>query len=124
MKYFLFKKKSNIHGIGAFSRSEIGKGSVFYIIPIKNIFNHPEAKCAYIGKNRWVSDKNILNFINHSCNPKSILKIRKEPVLVARRKINTGEEITLDYNKTENDGKKVPCSCGEKKCKGYFLRIE
>jgi len=124
MTSFLFKKKSKIHGIGIFSKKEIEKSSAFYVVPAKNILDKPKSRCAHIGKNRWISDKKVLNFINHSCNPNSILDTKKEPKLVAKRKIKIGEEITVDYNKTEKGGKKISCNCVEENCKKYFLRIE
>jgi len=120
---FLIQKKSKIHGIGIFTNKVINKGDEFYIVPIKLIFNRPTPKCAYIGGKRWVSDEKVLNFVNHSCNANAVLDILGEPKLIAKRKIRSGEEITVDYDKTELNGEKVVCNCKGNNCRKYFLSI-
>lgn len=124
MSNFLIKKKSSIHGIGIFTEQDIKKNAVFYEVPMELISNEPKAKWAHIGKNRWVSDEEVLNYINHSCDSNSKLDISDLPRLIAKRDIKSGEEITVNYNETEKKGEKVPCNCKTKKCKKYFLRIE
>nr|MBA4404903.1 hypothetical protein [Nanoarchaeum sp.] len=124
MMELLIKKKSNIHGIGVFTTQLIKKDTAFYEISTNNILNKPKSKCAHIGMNKWVSDEKVLNYINHSCDPNTILDITNKPKLVAKRDIKSGEEVTVDYNKTEINGVKVPCNCKCKNCKMYFLRIE
>ncbi|MDP1694146.1 MAG: SET domain-containing protein-lysine N-methyltransferase [Candidatus Woesearchaeota archaeon] len=120
----LIKKKSHIHGIGIFTTKNIKNKSIFYEVPMKLLSDKAISKLAYIGKCRWVSDEKVLNYVNHSCEPNSVLDISDQPKLVAKRDINADEEITVDYNKTEKKGKKVPCNCNTKTCKKYFLRIE
>jgi len=117
-------KQSKIHGKGVFTKTPIKANKVFYKVPLKFILNHPKAKCAFIGHNKWVCDKKILNWINHSCDANTILDISKDPVLISTRAIKEGEEITVDYNQTETGGIKVTCNCQSDKCKKYFLRIE
>ncbi|MCD4760052.1 SET domain-containing protein-lysine N-methyltransferase [archaeon] len=124
MSNFLIKKKSSIHGIGIFTEKDITKDTIFYEFPIELISNEPKARWAHIGKNKWVSDENVLNYINHSCDSNSKLDISDLPKLIAKRDIKSGEEISVDYNETEKNGKKVPCNCKTKKCRKYFLRIE
>lgn len=124
MKSFLFKKKSNINGYGIFSKRTIKKKEIFYKIPTDNVYHKPRSKCAFIGKNTWINDKKILNYVNNSCNPNTRLIIAKNPVLKSLKKINKYDEITVNYNLTEKRGKKVKCHCKSKNCKNYFLRIE
>ncbi len=119
----LIKKKSNVHGIGIFTTGNFVKNTAFYKVPMKHISNKPLPKCAYLGKNRWVSDKKVLNYINHSCVSNSKLDILDIPKLISKKSIKAGEEITVDYNKTEKNGNKVLCNCKSPKCKKYFLRI-
>lgn len=123
MSYFLMKKKSKIHGFGIFTKKDLEKGVVFYKIPLTKIYDKPKDRCAYIGKNKWVSDNKILNWINHSCEANTILKIKgKSPVLITKKDIKAGEEITCNYNLTEINGSRVKCFCKSKSCGGYFLR--
>jgi SET domain-containing protein len=124
MTDLLIKKKSKIHGVGIFTTKGIGKGVVFYNVPLEFISHRPKSKWAHIGKNRWVSDEKVLNFINHSCTANATLDISGQPKLIAKVGIPENTEITVDYNETESHGKHVPCACGSKKCKHYFLRIE
>ena len=124
MVELLIKKKSNIHKSGIFTTKSIEKGKIFYEVPAECILNRPKSKCAHIGKNTWVSDEKVLNYVNHSCDSNSILDITNKPKLIAKREIKSGEEITVDYNKTEIKGEKVPCNCKSKNCKKYFLRIK
>lgn len=125
MENSLIRKRSKIHGFGIFANKDIDKGKIFYEIPLRDISNKPKSKHAFIGINRWVNDPRILNWINHSCNSNTKLDISKErPVLIAKRNIKSGKEITCNYNETEKGGCKVPCNCGTKKCLGYFIRIE
>lgn len=119
---YLIIKKSKIHRKGVFTTSQIKKKIGFYKIPLKKIFNEPRSKCAFIGKNRWVCDNKVLNWTNHSCEANTLLDLSSEPpVLVAKRDIQPGEEITCNYNRTEKNGKKVHCNCKSKRCKKYFL---
>jgi len=124
MNNTLFKGKSKINGTGIFANGNIKKGDPFYVIPTDCVFDEPKSKLAYIGKNKWVSDEKALNYANHSCDSNAILDISDKPCLIAKRDISPEEEITVDYNLTEKEGRKVPCTCGSKNCRGYFLRIE
>jgi uncharacterized protein len=63
-------------------------------------------------------------FINHSCQPNLITRIKGERIFfVSNRRIAKGEELTLDYN-IMTDGEDLPCSCGTKKCRGSINRSE
>jgi hypothetical protein len=116
----LIKKASEIHGEGIFSNKKIRKGEVFYNIPLDFVFNEPKPRCAYIGKNNWVCDEEVLNYVNHSCNPNSRFDLETLSLL-AIRAIAPEEEITVDYNLTENGNKKITCNCNNLNCRRYFL---
>ena len=117
-------KKSAIQGKGIFSIKEIKKGNLFYKIPTRDISVHPKRRCAKIGK-VWVNDKQVLNFINHSCNPNSAITRKQNGVFIQSIKlIKKGDEIVVDYSKTEKGGTKIKCRCKSPNCRGYFLRVE
>ena len=118
MKDFLIKKKSEINGIGIFTEKDMGNGEQFYIIPLDKVFKKSYPRYARIEKGRYVCDEKVLNFVNHSCNPNTILKINVEsPVLLAKRNIKSGEEITCDYEMTEKKGYFFKCKCKSKNCR-------
>jgi len=114
------KKKSTIHGFGIFAKTKIKKGESFYKIPKENIFSNPRPSWARVG-DIYVCDEEVLNLVNHCCEPNTKIN-QKTFSLVSLKNIESGEEITCDYNKTEKDGTKTPCNCQTKTCRGYFLR--
>jgi hypothetical protein len=66
-------------------------------------------------------DKDLTNFINHSCDPN--VWMQDEVTLVARRDIAVGEELTVDYAMFEGDEEWVgpfECRCGSELCRGRF----
>lgn len=122
---FLKKSRSDIHGLGIFTTKLIKNNEVFYKVPLTNISKYPKRGWAKIGKSKWVGDGLVLNLVNHSCKPNTVLKLAGgKPILKALRNIKAGEEITCDYSATELGGKKVKCQCGSISCRGYFLRVE
>lgn len=122
---FLVKKKSKIHGEGIFTTKPIKRNDILYLVPINKTDSRPHKRWAYIGKRMWVDDPEVLNFINHSCNPNTKLDIKSnQPKLITIRDIKKDEEITCDYSLTEKKGRKIKCNCKGKACRGYFLRIE
>ncbi|MEI6058618.1 MAG: SET domain-containing protein-lysine N-methyltransferase [archaeon] len=123
--FFLEKKVSSINGFGIFTNIPIKQEQIFYVIPLEKVVNVPTSRFAYIGNNKYVNDEEVLNWINHSCEPNTVLDIStQEPYLRSVRDISSGEEITCDYNQTEIDGVEILCNCKSEKCRGKFMRIE
>lgn len=117
---FLVKKKSSINGKGIFTKKNIKKGEIFYIIPLKKISTKPKKRWALI-KGKYIGDKKVLFWVNHSCNPNSKIDINKH-ALISLKNIKKGEEINVDYEKTENKINKTPCLCGSLNCRRYFYK--
>ena len=118
----MIKQKSRIHGRGIFAERKIPEGKEFYKIPLDNILDHNAPKAAHIGDGLYVLDEKVLNWVNHSCEPNSAIDLDKK-MLYALCEIKPGEEITVDYDKTEVEGDKIPCNCGSRFCKGYFIGL-
>ena len=63
---------------------------------------------------RWVRDAafggNIARYINHACHPNCYVDIVDHTIwILASRRIETGQELTYDYN---TDGvANIPCRC-------------
>lgn len=59
-----------------------------------------------------------MRYTNHSCRPNARLVIRDGRVeFYARRAIEPGEEITVDYGTTHHEGR-LQCRCGAAGCRG------
>ena len=59
-----------------------------------------------------------MRYTNHSCRPNARLVIRDGRVeFYARRAIQPGEEITVDYGDTHHEGR-LACRCGAPGCRG------
>jgi hypothetical protein len=116
----LRKQVSPIHGYGIFATTDFHVGAVIYEIPTKLTSSEPHKNWARIGKNTWVDDETVLNYLNHSCNPNALLVTGEYPCLVAKRDILAGQEITCDYDLTENGLTEVECNCGDRACRKHF----
>jgi len=116
----LRKQASPIHGSGVFAAVDFNKGAVIYEIPTNQTSSEPQKNWARIGQNTWVDDKTVLNYLNHSCNPNALLVTGGCPCLIAKHDILAGQEITCDYDLTENGSTQVKCNCGDRACRKHF----
>lgn len=71
---------------------------------------------------RWCVDGSSggsgAQFINHSCEPNLVwLNVRDRLFFFSRRKIRTGEELTVSY-RYPIKLKRIPCRCGARRCRG------
>lgn len=58
-------------------------------------------------------------YLNHSCDPNSWLRFEENRiVLVARRDVEAGEELTIDYLINNAGGDSWECHCGTTRCRG------
>lgn len=79
----------------------------------------------------WLNDKWALDgavggsgaeFINHSCDPNiTAYVIRGRIFYNSNRRIEPGEELTVDYN-LEDLGEQIACICGAENCRGSITR--
>jgi SET domain-containing protein len=72
----------------------------------------------------WVIDGAMggsgAQFVNHSCDPNTRFRAwRRRLLLVSRRPIAPGEELTLDYHLSDESGPEV-CRCGTPHCRGVM----
>ena len=122
--YPLISRASSIEGRGIFALQDILVAEVFYQIPLSRISHSAVPKWAHL-EGRWFFDDEVVNWINHSCSPNTRIRLdRGVPVLESLQEIKEGDEITCNYNETEQGGKEISCQCGTTACKGTFKRIE
>lgn len=117
----LIIRESKIDGKGVFTTTPFHVNDTVFSFPIENVSTKNRRGWAYIGNGRYVGD-HYLSFVNHSCNPSTVMMISPAKVsMIALRDINAGEEITCNYDLTEEDGEEITCTCKSKNCRGYFL---
>lgn len=64
-----------------------------------------------------------VDYVNRSCDPNVWGDGAQNPVLVARRDIAPGDELTTDYAAcTDGEGPFVDCRCGSTLCRGTLMR--
>lgn len=66
------------------------------------------------------NDLDSADFINHSCEPNC--RIVNLLIMITKRRIRSGEELTANFNHGPKYGRKTKCHCGAVKCRGvvYF----
>ena len=116
MAEFLIKRSSPMHGTGIFTLKPIKKDEVFYKIPTEKTLSHNTPHSAQIAKDVYVWDFDVLNYVNHSCNPNTRIDIPSTS-LIATRDIAFNEELTCDYDLTEKKGVPFVCACKSDNCK-------
>ena len=68
----------------------------------------------------YLGSENLFEFddaelFNHSCNAN--IGVKGQIILVARREIKSGEELTFDYDTTEMAADPFQCQCGSDQCR-------
>ena len=123
-------RPSPIHGKGLFATREIAKGE---IVAAKG--GHVLTKQARATLERDLGPADIqisedlfiapvdqaqrdgsMLYTNHSCDPN--LAIQGQIVLVARRDVAPGEELTIDWATTDDGDYEMQCRCGSVHCRG------
>lgn len=80
-----------------------------------------------VGRFRYLELDEASVAFNHSCDPN--LAVTPGNVLVARRAIEPGDELTYDYSTTVLSSPftwawSMPCACGAATCRGSIRRAE
>lgn len=121
---------STTHGAGVFAVEPIHKGEAIIV------FTGPITDAAHtnfddyhlqIGADRYIGPSGDLDdLVNHCCEPNAgfdAASLAEAPLLIAKRDIAAGEEITMDYGAVidEDDFEGFPCGCGVSSCRGIVL---
>lgn len=108
----------------------VAKGLIVHLTPAEADLasrRHLYDNAIEIGKGTWLDPipGNLLNYINHSCNPNT--GIRGTRTFVALRDIRKGEQIVYDYSTTQDDRCDtwvLECKCGEKNCRRKIKGVQ
>ena len=114
------------NGKGVFANKYFKKGELIIRIkgPILNeddieFDSYEDEHSIQIGEETYLGPSGKKDdFINHSCNPNSGVKLtKKDFFLIAIKDIKKGEEITWDYSTWANEPWEMDCNCGTKNCR-------
>jgi SET domain-containing protein len=120
MKVYI--KSSSQHGKGVFASSPIQAEETILVFSgplLSRIDVHEDDYHLQIDDDRYLGASGEADdYVNHSCDPNA--GFRDGLVLVARRNIESGEEITWDYSTAidEADFPGFACQCGAINCRG------
>lgn len=121
-------KPSGIEGIGIFAKRKFRADErirqVNIVREITDEYPLREGKGEFLKHCAYPRDKIVLwgypdRHINHCCDPNAYEFHEGDVVyVVARRDIESGEEITFDYNINTAGGNSWSCNCGVDRCRG------
>ena len=118
--------KSSIEGCGVFAIRPFGKSESVLTIDDSRVVNdhaplqagEEERHCDYLEAGRVVLMQPPERYINHSCNPNTYVKtVNGKRLVIARRVIAAGEEITYDYSINSSGDTVWFCRCGAARCR-------
>ncbi|MCU0721342.1 MAG: SET domain-containing protein-lysine N-methyltransferase [Pirellula sp.] len=85
------------------------------VLPHMKSFSVQVADGFHLASNSFTAIDDASRF-NHSCEPN--VGVKGQILLLARRDIKTGEELTIDYETTQTDMIPISCQCQSKNCRG------
>ena len=127
----IYVSTSKIEGRRIFAGENIAKNERIRAISGAVVRKHPTNRKESslienwfgIGKDLWIRPSSPFIYLNHSCDPNSVVIGRR--MLIARRSIRKGEEITMDYSLTDADPHwRMKCRCGSRNCRRTILPIQ
>jgi uncharacterized protein len=131
-RYRLRTALSEIHRFGVYALEDIPVDRIVIEYTGKRkswakVFRIPFEKSIYLAnlKRGYAVDGRIggsgAEYVNHSCEPNLKPKrSRGHLFFCSRRKIRSGEELTMDY-KYPIKLRRIPCRCGARNCRKTFM---
>lgn len=124
-------QKSPIEGMGVFAGRRFPPGETVMVLDTSRVVDddHPlrpdlderEDHCTVLGDGRVVLLPSPERHLNHCCDPSAYLRTAGgRAQVIARRAIQAGEEVTLDYVINTHGGTRWSCRCGAERCRGLL----
>jgi len=127
-------RPSHIHSYGCYTTHAIRKGTLI-VEYVGERLSNSQADDLYDGiaqtylfgldnGKQVVDGYGVAAFINHSCRPNCETdQIRGKIWVISMRDIQSGEELTYDYNLFDGEDA-APCFCGARRCRGSLYSRE
>lgn len=142
-RYNVALARSKIQGLGLFASRDIERNEFIIEYVGQLIRNEVGNKREHLYESQgrgiymfrvdeeWIVDATmyggLARYINHSCDPNCVAEVicydsQKHIVIVAKRLIKKGEELTYDYKlDVETDkSSRIPCLCGSQFCRQWM----
>src|SRR5262245_43230027 len=118
-------RESPIHGLGVFATRTIDVGDVI-IDGCRDTLSDSEAEALPASERTFlgvIDGRNVLmqppaRFVNHSCHPNAAGTAVND---IAIRRIEAGDEVTVDYVAEHMPGLRLQCNCGAANCRGLLV---
>ncbi len=125
----LYVDVSKVHGLGLFVGAHTERGTLVVehsatddlLVPITSraiVYAHKHGSHFRCARTSYGTVANVC--FNHSCSP-SARRVGIRGNVVARRTMNPGEEVTLDYRVDGYLPTSKPCNCGASNCSGIQI---
>jgi uncharacterized protein len=135
-RFHLQVRRSTIHRFGVFAGEGIParRQVIEYTgrrVALKQVQEHDkrhwkpeqqEPTYLFLLNKRWLIDGAVggsgAELVNHCCDPNlAVRRLKGKLLYFSRRRIQPGEELTLDY-RFSSSAEEIPCKCGSRKCRG------
>jgi hypothetical protein len=117
------------YGSKLLTKVSFAEGDLIYQFSGYRVKMQPSYQTIQISTDRHINNLDILTYLNHSCNPNTVIDTKNLSVIAARA-ISAGEELTFFYPSTEWEmAQPFFCCCKAPGCLGLvagakFLSID
>jgi CDGSH-type Zn-finger protein len=117
---------SDIEGLGVFAARPFQSNDVILAIDDSRVVgrdtpltaDEQERHCDYLEAGKVVLMQPPERYINHSCDPNTYVKtVNGKRFVIARREIQTRDEVTYDYSVNGGGDTIWLCRCGASRCR-------
>jgi hypothetical protein len=107
-------------GLSLITLRPISKGEKILMISDKCVLPAPSYQSIQISKDKHIYDNGFTQYMNHSCDPNTVIDTQTM-VCLAIRDIQQFEELTFFYPSTEWEmNRPFQCRCGSHHCLGHI----
>jgi hypothetical protein len=104
------------YGARLITNEPFRRGQVIYHISGHRVTEAPTYQTIQVGRSTHIEELGVIAYLNHSCQPNTLIAVARLDVLAARD-ITAGEELNFFYPSTEWEmDRPFICLCGAPQC--------